>query len=154
MRGARSCGLYPADYEVEPAGDLFDYGVRIFIKDRELIDRADGVVADLTPFRGISADVGTVWEIGYARGRGKPVAAYSLDRRTLRDRVPSTMDGRVETFDMGDNLMLAGANVTENSAHAEELARTGGFFTSFDAALESVLARIRAAGPSGVPPGA
>jgi nucleoside 2-deoxyribosyltransferase len=142
-------GLYPADYDVAPADDPFEHGVHIFLKDRDLIERADGVVADLTPFRGISADVGTVWEAGYACGRGKPVAAFSLDRRHLRERVAAGVAGRVEDFTMGDNLMLAGANVTGNPEHSAELARTGGVFTSFETALASVLARIEGASPSG-----
>ena len=71
--------------------------------------RADAVIADLTPFRGPSADPGTVWEIGYAVALGKPVFAYTGDRREYKERVAP--DGlRVEDHGAVDNLMI-GASI-------------------------------------------
>ena len=35
------------------------------------MDAADAIIANLTPFRGPSADAGTVYELGYMAGRGK-----------------------------------------------------------------------------------
>lgn len=68
--------------------------------------RSDAVVADLTPFRGPSADAGTVWEIGFAVALGKPVFGYTTDTREYRDKVAP--DGlRIEDFGAIDNLMIA-----------------------------------------------
>ncbi len=72
------------------------------------IDACDGVVANLTPFRGPSADVGTVWEVGYAVGRGLPVFAYTNVTAHYAERVLD--DGLlIEAFDLADNLMVEGA---------------------------------------------
>lgn len=72
------------------------------------LDEADAVIANLTPFRGPSADVGTAWELGYAAGRGLPVFAYTgaLDHYGARVRVDGLL---IEDFDLADNLMLDGA---------------------------------------------
>jgi nucleoside 2-deoxyribosyltransferase len=93
----------------------------------EMIRGCNLVVANLTPFRGPSADVGTVFELGFARGLGLPVFAYtnvadSLLERTrelLGDQVRerASAPGRfedhngmaIESFGLADNLMLEGA---------------------------------------------
>ena len=36
-----------------------------------MMDAADAIIANLTPFRGPGADAGTVYELGYMAGRGK-----------------------------------------------------------------------------------
>lgn len=90
----------PADFPAKPTlHDIYRLNV-----DRLL--RSDAVVADLTPFRGPSADVGTVWEIGFAVALGKPVFGYTTDTREYRDKVAH--DGlRVEDHGAIDNLMIA-----------------------------------------------
>ena len=40
-------------------------GFSIYRANRDLMDSCDAVIANLTPFRGISADPGTVFEVGY-----------------------------------------------------------------------------------------
>ena len=78
---------------------------------------SDAVVANLTPFRGISADVGTAYEMGWAFARGLPVFAWSDDLRPICERVATARPGpdggliddadwEVENFDRPDNLML------------------------------------------------
>src|SRR5215210_3667590 len=49
----------------------------IFAKDLEMMGRADLVIANLTPFRGASADSGTLVELGWFLRRAKPIFAYS-----------------------------------------------------------------------------
>lgn len=46
-----------------------------------LLEDCDGVIADLTPFRGAEPDSGTVFELAYAIGRGMPALGYSMDER-------------------------------------------------------------------------
>ncbi|MEA3134970.1 MAG: hypothetical protein QOG17_2816, partial [Gammaproteobacteria bacterium] len=73
----------------------------------------------LTPFRGPSADAGTVYELGYMAGRGKLCLGYSNDRSSYADRVReftevNSHDGRlvdasgltVEDFGLTDHLMM------------------------------------------------
>ena len=92
----------------------------IFKGNEAMMDAADAIIANLTPFRGPSADAGTVYELGYAAGRGKFCLAYSNDPTAYRDRVARMCDvttsagGRladpegltVEDFGWPDNLMM------------------------------------------------
>jgi len=83
-----------------------------------LIRQCDFVIANCSPFRGVSLDPGTAYEIGYARALGKPVFGYSSALASYRRRVqhyrrvgdPLGADAkrsRVEDFGLGDNLMIA-----------------------------------------------
>lgn len=80
----------------------------------EMIKACDYVIADITPFRGPSCDVGTAYEIGYAECLGKGVVLWSSDRRAYKDRVvPDDMN--VEDFNLCDNLMIQGVNAVWKS---------------------------------------
>ncbi|MFX6778571.1 nucleoside 2-deoxyribosyltransferase, partial [Acinetobacter baumannii] len=62
-------GHYPLDNVVDlsaPGASL-----TIFKSNEAMMDAADAIIANLTPFRGPSADAGTVYELGYMAGRGK-----------------------------------------------------------------------------------
>ena len=112
-------GLYPLDNAVDLAAG--DASLTIFKGNEAMMDAADAIIANLTPFRGPSADAGTVYELGYMAGRGKLCLAYSNDpspyagarRRAIID-VKASPDGRlidpdgltVEDFGLPDNLMM------------------------------------------------
>ena len=110
-------GLYPLDNTVDLAAS--DASLRIFRSNEAMMIGADAVIANLTPFRGPSADTGTVYELGYMAGRGKLCLGYSNDPSCYADRVRqftdvSSRDGRlvdaegltVEDFGLTDNLMM------------------------------------------------
>lgn len=88
----------------------------IYTEARTMLESCDIVVANITPFRGPAADSGTVWEMGYAAGLGRPVHAYSTDPRPYHNKVADAVktptglrDSRgwlVEDFGMIDNVML------------------------------------------------
>jgi nucleoside 2-deoxyribosyltransferase len=86
------------------------------------IEAADGVIANLAPFRGpIEPDSGTSFEVGYAAALGKWVIGYLPDTRPLPERVLSSPLGgggdggkdsngdTVEDWGYPLNLMLAKA---------------------------------------------
>lgn len=107
--------LYPLDADLEIDWETApkpSQAQAIFQSNLALMDRADAVLANLTPFRGPSADAGTVWEIGYAFGRGLPVFGYSncADPFAQRTRafLAAAQDGlSVEDFALpSDNLMI------------------------------------------------
>jgi nucleoside 2-deoxyribosyltransferase len=89
----------------------------IFDKDLAMMEAADLVIANLTPFRGASADAGTLVELGWFLGRGRPIFAYSNSAEpfsarstALLARVPDPMPGlTVGGFGLPDNLMIPGA---------------------------------------------
>jgi nucleoside 2-deoxyribosyltransferase len=72
-----------------------------------LMEDCDLVIANLTPFRGPSMDVGTAVEIGYMHGRGKPVFGYTNVATSYAQRVAPD-DFLIEPFDLVDNLMVEG----------------------------------------------
>jgi nucleoside 2-deoxyribosyltransferase len=110
-------GLFPLDNAVDvAAGDL---SLQIFRGNEAMMNEAEAIIANLTPFRGPSADSGTVYELGYMAGRGKLCLGYSNDPSCYADRVRgsadmTSLDGRlmdahgltVEDFGLGDNLMM------------------------------------------------
>jgi len=116
-------GLYPLD-ETDTTGSG-PAGVpaarRIYRACVALLRRADFGIANLTPFRGPSADAGTVYELGMLIGLGKPVFGYTNVATDLRERVQRgdvvsydaaarswrDSDGlTVEDFGNADNLMI------------------------------------------------
>ena len=118
-------GLFPLDNVVEFEGrELSDVGLDIYHKNIQLMDDADCVVANMTPYQGVSMDVGTAFEMGYMRGVGKPVYGYSNVVENFPERQKNAFeffidgDGHaragdthmmLEDFGFVDNLMMAGA---------------------------------------------
>jgi nucleoside 2-deoxyribosyltransferase len=122
-------GRYPLDVADLPpdlapraqARALFDAMIR-------LMDACSAGIANLTPFRGPSMDVGTAFELGYLHARGKAVFGYTNDPRDYDARVAD--DGLlIEAFGLCDNLMIEGpiANVVRATRATPDL------FTSLDA---------------------
>ena len=107
-------GIDPLDTELAFSGNeaKLRRGHRIYRANRELMDSCDAIIANLTPFRGVSADPGTVFEVGYMIGQGKPAFGFTLDSRHYRERTSSTdLDEQghtIEDFEMSDNLMIEG----------------------------------------------
>lgn len=103
-------GLYPFDNEVDSTLEGRDAAKAIYLANKKMIEEADVIVANLIPFRGPSADPGTVWEVAYALGLGKKVIGYrdhaaKFMPYTYKHRVePDGMS--VEDFGLGDNLMI------------------------------------------------
>ncbi len=96
----------------------------IFRKDLAMMEACDIVVANLTPFRGPSADAGTLVEVGWFLGRGRSTFGYSNSATPFAERsrlqveaVPDPLPGlSVEGFGLPDNLMIPGA-VLEGGGH-------------------------------------
>jgi nucleoside 2-deoxyribosyltransferase len=113
-------GLYPLDNAVDLAAQ--DASLRIFRGNEAMMNEADAIIANLTPFRGPGADAGTVYELGYMAARGKLCLGYSNDPTSYADRVRNfiTVTSRkghlvdaegltVENFGLTDNLMMVHA---------------------------------------------
>src|SRR5687767_606714 len=71
-------GMYPMDSEADINGLApREAGLHIGRLNHNMIRECDVVVANITPFRGPSADVGTVYEMGYGAGLGLVICAYT-----------------------------------------------------------------------------
>ncbi len=88
----------------------------IFKDNAGLLNSADAVIANISPFRGPHCDVGTAFEIGYAFSTGKPVWAFSKSRSSLAVRVGGLESARadaenmaIEPFGLAENLMIVEA---------------------------------------------
>jgi nucleoside 2-deoxyribosyltransferase len=113
-------GLYPFDNEVSPQhGEAVDR--LIYRANIAMIQEADGGVFNLTPFRSPSADVGTVFELGFMSALDKPAYGYSNRTEDLLVRVKTDVavqrhEGTgmwcdpqgmsIEDFGNADNLMI------------------------------------------------
>lgn len=128
---ARTAGfdpVTPLDNDSPPQGNPFGTGLAIYRANVRLMDTCDLIIANLTPFRGVGADPGTAFELGYMAAKGVRVAAYSNRSTPHFERIRGEhykghvtqdpageyrgSDGlALENFEMFDNLMLAGAIV-------------------------------------------
>lgn len=106
-------GVFPMDAVIpEPTGRS------ILIANVDLIESCQAMLANIQPFRGISADVGTAFEMGYGSAKGLKVIAYTTESEQYVHRVfhspyrseelmNEDKHGRaVENFGGGDNLMV------------------------------------------------
>jgi nucleoside 2-deoxyribosyltransferase len=109
-------GLSPFDNEVEvDARNPRDAARRIYSENVQLMETANAVIANLTPFRGVSADVGTAFELGFCAARGLPLFGYSEDRDGYVERV------RGAHGLSGDALTDAKGSHIENMGHPDNL---------------------------------
>lgn len=149
---AREAGfipLSPGDLEIPPADTKIGHGCNINAVDERMMLEADAIIANLTPFRGIAADTGTSYELGFMCALGKPVFAYTNVAANHFARIEKHYDGAiapdetgryrgpdglsVENFDMADNLMLHGG-----------ILRRGGTVVVGDAAPEGLYTDLTA----------
>jgi nucleoside 2-deoxyribosyltransferase len=107
-------GLPPLNEDVATAADASEAWQAIYDKDIALMERCDIIIANLTPFAGASADSGTLIEVGWFLGRGKPIFGYSNTSEPFESRMRSQFGERyaglgIEGFHLPDNLMIVGA---------------------------------------------
>ncbi len=124
---ARSYGftpVSPGDLAVPETETRRQRGLAISAINEKLMSGADLIIANLTPFRGVAADIGTAFELGFMSARGCPAFAFSNCTENHFERVSRLYGGDVhlgedgrhrgpdglalENFDMADNLMLDG----------------------------------------------
>lgn len=118
-------GVFPADVEPDLTNlSPTDAAYAISAKNEESIRKCDVVIANITPFRGPSADVGTAFEMGFAHGLKKMVCAYTnvsvpFTERTAKSKSSVSSDANgvlrdqngmaIEQYGLVDNLMLDGS---------------------------------------------
>lgn len=112
-------GYYPLDNKVDFSQKKKKVAQDIFVANKELIDNADIVIANLDSFRGKEPDGGTVWEVGYASALGKSVYGYMDNTDDYVKRFEhyekTSSDGKyfdkknmsIEDFEHPVNLMIA-----------------------------------------------
>lgn len=154
-------GVSPFDAGGTPPPPTPDGGRAISRSNERLMRSADLVIANMTPFRGPSMDVGTAFEMGFMRALGRPVLGYSNMDDTLLARSIALCEGRqagghwvdahgmlIEDFQLGDNLMLDGAVLESGSAVVRRATAREARFTDLTAfvACVDVAAALRRSG--------
>lgn len=133
-------GVFPLDSSLDLANlPKREAGIAIYHSNRDLMDSCDCLIANMTPFRGPSMDVGTAFEMGYMIGQGKIVLGYTNVIESFVERTKAFYKGdsgtrgsdnmpvdpygmAIEDFDLIDNLMLESAVV----APGFEVVKTAG----------------------------
>lgn len=123
-------GIYPLDNEIADGASLTPEARARAIShgNERLMRSADLIVANCTPFRSVSMDAGTAYEIGFMRALGKPVFGYSNVAAPYAARVTATPAAAqeawcqetrragIEDFGLSENLMIAIA-VLDTAGH-------------------------------------
>jgi nucleoside 2-deoxyribosyltransferase len=138
-------GIYPLDNVIDGAEHLppQELARRISHGNERLMRSCDLLIANCTPFRSVSMDVGTAFEIGFMQALGKPVLGYSntladyASRVRLAAEVASTVwdcesnAAAIEDFGLAENLMIAVA-----------IREAGGQFVTQEVPLERMLSDL------------
>jgi nucleoside 2-deoxyribosyltransferase len=106
---------------------------RLYRERAKVIKECDGLIANMTPFRGTSIDPTTALEMGMMEGLGRPVVGYTLDPTNYADRIrrlheeieePVVQAGArlvspdgitIEDFGLADTVMIAGAALSSGA---------------------------------------
>jgi nucleoside 2-deoxyribosyltransferase len=114
-------GVFPLDNEIEGINALAlqERARRISHGNERLMRSCDLLIANCTPFRSVSMDVGTAFEIGFMQALGKPVLGYSNTPADYAARVRDAASfasaiwdkqsnaADIEDFGLAENLMIA-----------------------------------------------
>jgi nucleoside 2-deoxyribosyltransferase len=138
-------GVFPTDAILDVKNKSRRSGLCISATNESLIKSCKLIIANLTPFRGPSADVGTAYELGFGHGIGLTVFAYTnvaalFTERTvswLNNSVTRNKDGKlrdtnemvVEEWGLIDNLMLDGCISKSGGVFVIENARKDEVYT-------------------------
>ncbi|MFZ3117750.1 MAG: nucleoside 2-deoxyribosyltransferase [Variovorax sp.] len=124
---------------------------RIYEGNVRLIREADGVIANLVPFRGHEPDSGTVFEVGFATALGKPVVVYGVAPGTYAERVCATVDCEAGADgvirERANGMMVEGLGQRLNLM----LTRSTEIAESAEAALVRLAERLRSDMPPALP---
>src|SRR5262245_57233225 len=153
-------GVFPHDPALNAPGlDKHEQAGRIFAANTQLLRSCDALIANLTPFRGVSGDAGTVFEVGFMCALGRPAWAYTNAATSYRLRATAFRAQRsllsdcdrpecaVEDLDLSDNLMIemavlafGGALIRQQNAAVPDMAD----LTAFKQCLELVTRALTA----------
>jgi nucleoside 2-deoxyribosyltransferase len=114
-------GVYPLDNAISGGEHLSPQEVarRISRGNEQLMRSCDLLIANCTPFRSVSMDVGTAFEIGFMQALGRPVLGYSNTPADYAARVreaalsagamwdAESSAAEIEDFGLAENLMIA-----------------------------------------------
>ncbi|KAA2212292.1 nucleoside 2-deoxyribosyltransferase [Teichococcus oryzae] len=152
-------GVFPTDPIEDAAADAApERFLEIYLRNEAHIRACDAMIANLTPFRGPSADAGTVYEVGFMRGLGRPVAGYTNDARDFAARTRAFLGSAarqgaggwtdaeglsLEDFGRHDNLMIDGGILAADGLLVARTVPPGARWTDLEGFEACVAALMR-----------
>ncbi|MFA5901388.1 MAG: nucleoside 2-deoxyribosyltransferase [Hyphomicrobium sp.] len=114
-------GVFPLDNALADTAHLSPQEIarRISHGNEALMRSCDLIIANCTPFRSVSMDVGTAFEIGFMQALGRRVLGYSNTTADYAARVRAALEAAsgvwdaessaadIEDFGLAENLMIA-----------------------------------------------
>ncbi len=151
-------GAFPLDTSLDLGGLAPLEQARLISRsNEELMRSCDALIANLTPFRGVSMDSGTAFEVGFMRALERPVFGYTNIAGDYRSRAETFRRAAaewndsdhsaiaIEDFGLAENLMIdialretGVAPVCVEVARGEELTDLRGFEVCLAAALATL----------------
>ncbi len=163
-------GVSPLDELADEPGEweALPLWHRIAMRNEAHIRSCRAVIANLTPFRGPSADVGTAYEIGFARALGLMIFGYATTSEAFLSRTLASLgdaarmrpegewlDGEgllVEQFGLFDNLMIEGGIIGSGGVLIVGDADRWGDLTLFEQCVVAASERSRLFRDRTIPP--
>ncbi len=142
-RAAGLIPLAPGDLAIPPMPTKRLLGHAISAIDEQLMNEADAIIANLTPYHGVSADTGTCFELGYMCAQGKLAYGYTNVADDMRTRSVALYGGDVHLDASGrlrgtDGLMIEDVDMADNLMMQGGIERRGGQMIIHDAAPEAL----------------
>lgn len=142
-RAAGLIPLAPGDLAIPPQPSKRQLGHAISAIDESMMDAADAIIANLTPYHGVSADTGTCFELGYMCAQGKLAYGYTNVAADMRSRSIALYDGDVHVDAAGrlrgrDGLMIEDVDMSDNLMMQGGIERRGGRMIVHDAAPDAI----------------
>jgi nucleoside 2-deoxyribosyltransferase len=134
--------IAPGDLTIPPQPTKRLVGHAISAVDEAMMDGADAIIANLTPYRGVSADTGTCFELGYMCAKGKLAYGYTNVAPDLRARLIGYYGGDVYTDEAGllrgpDGLTIDDVDMSDSLMMQGGIERRGGSVVVHDATPEN-----------------
>ena len=149
-------GVFPLDASLDLAAfSKKEQASRISAANEGLMRGCDALIANLTPFRGVSMDSGTAFEVGFMRALGRLVLGYTNVMTNYRQRAElyrraapglPEADGpdiEIENLDCAENLMIEAA-ILASGGQVVRTAVPGGQEMRDLAGFEACLMQARA----------
>jgi len=120
-------GVFPADEEASRDAAIPPHECALAISRamETAMRRCSAMIVNLTPFRGVSADVGSAYEMGFMRALGRPIFAYTNDARPFFDRVAASCGGAVRVRPTGEHEDPDGMDRAVRTARQSDARRRG-----------------------------
>lgn len=147
VRAAGFTPVSPFDPGVPDGLAGHELAMAISANDERLVRDSDLMIANLTPFRGISADAGTVFELGFMCALERPVHGYSNIAKGFGARTTDLFDGQVKPlgqgmFDAPDGTLIEEFGLADNLMVDGGILRRGGVFICGDVAASEYMTNL------------